>query len=255
MKIMPALLPVAVIASLVGIWEVSIHIFGVSRFVLPAPSAIWRALLGHWPDLLSALWFTLSITWLALALAVPGGIALAVLVHRSRIGAASVLPIALALQVTPIVAIAPIILVWTGVEHPERALVIIALIVAFFPVMAASLTGLKSVPHDLRELFQLYRANSWQRFRHLEAPSILTTLLGGIKVAAGLALIGAVVAEFAAGSGTSQGLAWVLIQAVQQLELEYAFACLFLLTLIGVAQYLLIGWLEKSVLRRRGLSG
>jgi NitT/TauT family transport system permease protein len=249
------LLPAGVVALILMLWEAAVRLFHVSRFVLPPPSAIWHALLVHWPDLMAAAWFTLSITWLALLLAIVGGIALAVLVHRSRVGAASVLPLALALQVTPIVAIAPIILVWTGVEHPERALVIIALIVAFFPVMASSLTGLKSVPKDLRDLFHLYRANGWQRFRLLEAPSILSTLLGGIKVAAGLALIGAVVAEFAAGSGTSQGLAWVLIQAVQQLELEYAFACLFLLTLIGIAQYLLIGWIEKRVLANRGLGG
>jgi NitT/TauT family transport system permease protein len=254
-KISSALLPVAVITCLIGVWEAAVRVLHISKFVLPAPSAIAVALREHWPDLLSAAWFTLYITWIALVLAIVSGIALAVLVHRSRIGAMSVLPVALALQVTPIVAIAPIILVWTGVENPERALVIIALIVAFFPVMASSITGLKAVPRDMLDLFQLYRASSWQRFRYLESPSILATLLGGIKVAAGLALIGAVVAEFAAGSGSSQGLAWILIQAVQQLELEYAFACLFLLTLIGVVQYVIISWLEKQVLRNRGLLG
>jgi NitT/TauT family transport system permease protein len=253
MKFITALLPAFVVLALLGVWEVLVRLLDVSRFALPAPSSIWSALILHWGDLISAALFTLSITWLALLLALLAGISLAVIVHRSRVGAASVLPLALALQVTPIVAIAPIILVWTGVEHPGRALVIIAVIVAFFPVMASSLTGLKSVPQDLRDLFRLYRATGWQRFYYLEAPSMLTTLLGGVKVAAGLALIGAVVAEFAAGSGTSQGLAWVLIQAVQQLELEYAFACLLLLTLIGISQYLVIGWIERRVLRRRGL--
>ncbi len=253
MKLFSRLVPVLVILLLLAAWEAAVQLFHVSRFVLPAPSAIFRALIAHWPELFSATKFTLLITWIALALALVTGILFGLLVHRSRVGAASILPVSLALQVTPIVAIAPLILVWTGVDHPERALVIIAWIVAFFPVMAAVLTGLKAVPRDMTELFQLYRAKPWQRFRLLEAPAILPTLLGGVKVAAGLALIGAVVAEFSAGSGTSQGLAWILIQATQQLELELAFACLFLLTLIGVAQYLAISWLEKRVLNRRGL--
>lgn len=247
-------LPAIVVLLMLGLWEVSVHLFTVSRFILPAPTTIWRALVTHWPELMSATWFTLSITWISLLLAILSGAALGMLVHRSRVGAAAVLPLALALQVTPIVAIAPIILVWTGVDHPERALIIIATIVAFFPVMASVLTGLKSIPQDMRDLFQLYRATAMQKFRYLDAPAILPTFIGGIKVAAGLALIGAVVAEFAAGSGTSQGLAWILIQAVQQLELELAFACLFLLTLIGIAQYLVLGWIEQRVLKNRGLA-
>jgi NitT/TauT family transport system permease protein len=253
MKILSRSLPILIVASLFLAWEAAVHLLNVNRFILPAPSAIAQALVQEWSSLMSATRFTLAITWSALLLAVVSGIGLGVLVHRSRIGAATVLPIALALQVTPIVAIAPIILVWTGVESPARALLLIAWIVAFFPVMAAALTGLKSIPQDLRDLFDLYRAKPLQRFWRLDVPAILPTLLGGIKVAAGLALIGAVVAEFAAGSGTSQGLAWVLIQAVQQLELELAFACLFLLTFIGIVQYLLIDWIEKRILKARGL--
>jgi NitT/TauT family transport system permease protein len=247
-------LPLLILLLLMAAWEAAVHVFQVNRFVLPAPSAVWDALLENWPVLMAATQFTLTITWIALVLAIVTGVGLGVLVHRSRIGAASVLPIALALQVTPIVAIAPIILVWTGVDTPERALMIIAWIVAFFPVMAAVLTGLKAIPKELQELFSLYRASPVQRFVRLDWPAILPTLIGGVKVAAGLALIGAVVAEFSAGSGTSQGLAWVLIQAVQRLELELAFACLLLLTVIGIAQYLLIGWIEKRVLSARGLS-
>jgi NitT/TauT family transport system permease protein len=247
-------LPLLILVLLILSWELAVYLLQVNRFVLPSPSAIWSALLKNLPMLLAATKFTLGITWIALLLAIVTGVGLGVLVHRSRIGAASVLPITLALQVTPIVAIAPIILVWTGVDHPERALMIIAWIVAFFPVMAAVLTGLKAIPKELQDLFSLYRASSVQRFFRLDWPAILPTLIGGVKVAAGLALIGAVVAEFSAGAGTSQGLAWVLIQAVQQLELELGFACLLLLTAIGITQYLLIGWIEKNVLTARGLA-
>jgi NitT/TauT family transport system permease protein len=254
MQLVTRALPLLICLLLISAWEAAVHIFQVNRFVLPAPSAIWDALLQNMPVLLHATRFTLAVTWSALVLAVVTGVGLGVLVHRSRVGAASVLPIALALQVTPIVAIAPIILVWTGVDHPQRALMIIAWIVAFFPVMAAVLTGLKAVPKELQDLFSLYRASPVQRFVRLDWPAILPTLIGGMKVAAGLALIGAVVAEFSAGAGTSQGLAWVLIQAVQRLELELAFACLLLLTAIGIAQYLLIGWIENHVLAARGLN-
>ncbi len=250
---MTRLLPLLAILALVLAWELAVQLLHVNPFVLPAPSAIAVSFQAHAGELSAAAGFTLLICWIALAAAIASGVALGVLMHRSKTAAALFLPIVLALQVTPIVAIAPIILVWTGVDHAERALVIIAWIVAFFPIMAATTTGLKSVPVDLRSVFQVYRASPWQQFARLEMPALLPGFLGGLKVAAGLSLIGAVVAEFAAGSGESNGLAWSLIQAVQTLDLPKAFACLLLLTAIGIAQFAVIGWIEQRVLARRGL--
>jgi NitT/TauT family transport system permease protein len=250
---MMRLLPLCSVMVLLFVWEWLVRILNVNPFVLPAPSAIFLSGRENAAALFNAAGFTLLVCWIALFIAIVTGVVLGLWMHRSRIANAAFTPLALALQVTPIVAIAPIILVWTGVDHPERALVIIAWIVAFFPIMAATTTGLKSVPNDLRDLFHLYRANGWQTFKRLEFPAILPGFLGGLKVSAGLSLIGAVVAEFAAGSGDSSGLAWSLIQSVQTLDLPKAFACLFLLTAIGIAQFAVISWIEARVLRARGL--
>lgn len=247
------LAPLMVTALLILLWEALVHLLAVDRFVLPAPSAVATALAAKGPALVDAFLYTLRVTWIALGLALASGIGLAFLIHRSRLAEAAVLPIAVVLQVTPIVAIAPVILIWTGVEEPARALVIIAWIVAFFPVLSGLLSALKGIDPGLRDLFRLYNAGAWATFRRLELPATLPALVSGLKVASGLALIGAVVAEFAAGSGTSQGLAWRLIEAGNRLEVDTMFACLVLLSALGLAQYALLGWLERIVLRRRGL--
>jgi NitT/TauT family transport system permease protein len=245
--------PLVVVALLIG-WEVAVRATGVAPFVLPAPSAIGAALVEHWPVLAQATRYTVTITWVALGVSLITGVALALLIHRSRLAEAAVLPIAIGLQVTPVVAIAPIVLLWTGVENPARALVLIAWIVAFFPVVTAMLTGLKTIPREWHDLFTLYRASGWQRFTQLEVPASLPALLGGAKIASGLSLIGAVVAEFVVGSGTSQGLAWTLTQSIGLLEIPRAFACLALLTGFGLLQYGVLAWIEARVLARRGLS-
>jgi NitT/TauT family transport system permease protein len=250
---MTKFLPTFVVIALLLAWEVGVRVSGVNEFVLVAPSRILPALTQDAALLAHSAWFTLKIMWTALALAIVVGVALAFAMYRSKLAQAALLPITVGLQVTPVMAIAPIILVWTGVERPERALVLIAWIVAFFPIVTAMLTGLRTVPQELRDVFSLYRASSWQRFAKLEWPASLPSLMGGMKVASGLALIGAVVAEFCVSSGTSSGLAWTLIQATKTLEMPRAFACLVLLTTIGVAHYALFGWIEARVLRARGL--
>jgi NitT/TauT family transport system permease protein len=251
---MMRLTPVVVVIALLFAWEIGVRASGVNEFVLVAPSRILTALQQDAALLARSAWFTLKIMWIALALAILIGVALAFIMYRSRLARAALLPITVGLQVTPVMAIAPIILVWTGVEQPERALVLIAWIVAFFPVVTAMLTGLRTVPQELRDLFSLYGASSWQRFIKLEWPASLPSLMGGIKVASGLALIGAVVAEFCVSSGTSSGLAWTLIQATKTLEMPRAFACLMLLTFIGIAHYAVFALIEARVLQARGLN-
>jgi NitT/TauT family transport system permease protein len=250
---MTKFLPTLVVIALLVAWEVGVRVSGVNEFVLVAPSRILPAFNQDAALLAHGAWFTLKIMWTALALAIVVGVALAFAMYRSALAQAALLPIVVGLQVTPVMAIAPIILVWTGVERPERALVLIAWIVAFFPIVTAMLTGLRTVPQELRDVFSLYRASSWQRFVKLEWPASLPSLMGGMKVASGLALIGAVVAEFCVSTGTSSGLAWTLIQATKTLEMPRAFACLVLLTAIGVVHYTLFGWIETRVLRARGL--
>lgn len=249
-RIVSLLVVVAVLAG----WEVGVDMSHANRFVIVAPSVIARQLVLDWPLLAAASWFTLKIMWQALLLALVSGVGLAFLVERSKAMEAGILPIAIALQVTPVVAIAPILLVWAGPEAPERALLACAWIVTFFPILAAQLTALRQIPTELRDIFALHRARFWHRLWLLELPASLPGLLAGLKIASGLALIGAVVAEFAIGGiGDSSGLAWVLAQATKQLEMARAFASLALLTGIGIIHYLLFSTIEAHILHRRGI--
>lgn len=242
-----------VLALLLG-WEAGVVLSHANPFVIVAPSVIVRQMVLDWPLFAGACWFTLKIMWQALALALVSGVFLAFLIERSRVMEAGILPIAVALQVTPVVAIAPILLVWTGPEASGRALLVCAWIVTFFPILAAQLTALRQIPHELKDIFALHQASFWQRLWLLDLPASLPTLLAGIKIASGLALIGAVVAEFAIGGiGESSGLAWILAQATKQLEMARAFASLVLLTAIGIIHYLLLSAIESHVLRQRGI--
>jgi NitT/TauT family transport system permease protein len=152
--------------------------------------------------------------------------------------------------VTPIVSIAPFIIIWVGLDHIERALLILATIVAFFPILSNTTLGLKSVDHNLQNLFDLYRASRWQRLKELQFPSALPYLLGGMKISGGLALIGAVVAEFVAGSGTGTGLAWRIIESANRLNIPRMFAALLLLSVLGIVIFFGLSALERLLLRK-----
>ena len=242
--------PVALGIVVLVLWEALVWYLAVPKFVLPAPSLIFKSLAADYPSLLASLWITLRITLMAFFIALGCGVALAVLSAQSRIVEISIFPYAVILQVTPVVAIAPLILIWVGLDHVDRALLILATIVAFFPILSNTTLGLKSVDHNLRDLFQLYGATRWQRLRYLQLPTALPYLLGGMKISGGLALIGAVVAEFVAGSGTATGLAWRIVESGNRLEIATLFAALALLALTGVVIFAALSLLEWWLLRR-----
>jgi NitT/TauT family transport system permease protein len=243
-------LPLAVAAASLGAWEMAVRLTHVQPFVLPAPSAIAAVFVADAPSLLASAWVTLRLTLEAFALALVTGIAVGVLFARSRLAELSFAPYAVILQVTPVVAIAPLIRIWVGLDRPELAILLLAWIVAFFPVLSSTVLGLRSTDPHLRDLFSLYHAGSWQRFRRLELPSALPALLGGAKIAAGLSLIGTVVAEFVAGSGATSGLAWRISESGNRLEIARMFAALTLLSLIGIGLFFALGALEHRLLRR-----
>ena len=193
---------------------------------------------------MASLWTTLSITLMAFVLAVIGGVALAVLFSQSRIIETALYPYAVVLQVTPVVAIAPLILIWVGFDHINAALLILAWIVAFFPILSNTTLGLRSADHNLIDLFRLYGAARWQILTRLQLPTALPYLLGAMKVSGGLALIGAVVAEFVAGSGTATGLAWRIVEAGNRLQIAKMFAALALLSALGIAIFFALSALE-----------
>ncbi len=154
-------------------------------------------------------------------------------------------PYAVILQVTPVLAVAPLIIIWVGVDNITLTLVIIATLVAFFPLLTTLIQGLRSINKSQTELFKLYGASRWQTFVHLQVPAAMPAFLSGLKISAGLALVGAVVAEFVAGSGTASGLAWTMLEASNRLQTDKVFAALFTLSAIGVAQYYFLAWLEQ----------
>ncbi len=249
-RILAYTLPALVAVAVIGIWEWAVVALQISPFVLPAPSAIVDAAVANWQSLMDSAWVTLRITIAAFILALILGVGMAIIFAQSRTIERALFPYAVTLQVTPIVAIAPLILIWVGLDNAERAVLILATIVAFFPILANTTLGLRSADRQLHELFDLYRATRLQRLMRLQFPAALPYLLAGMKIAGGLALIGTVVAEFAAGSGTSTGLAWRIIEAGNRLEIAKVFAALALLSAIGIAIYGLLSVLEWQALRR-----
>ena len=246
---MTRLLPWLVGIAVLAVWEGAVRSLHVPRFVLPPPSMILEALVQNLPQLLDALLETLKMTVLAFLASFIGGLVLAILFVQSRLLERSLLPYAVVLQVTPIVAIAPLIVIWVGVDHVERAVFILATIVAFFPILSNATLGLRSVDPGLTDLFRLYRATGVQRLCYLQLPSALPALLAGARISAGLALIGAVVAEFVAGSGEATGLAWRIVESANRLEIPRMFAALLLLSLTGLALNAGLALIERRLLR------
>jgi NitT/TauT family transport system permease protein len=243
-------LPVLAMVVVIGYWEWAVHAFDVKSFVLPAPSLIWQTFVDNSGSLLGSAWITLRTTAIAFFLALFGGVTLAILFSQSQVIERALYPYAVILQVTPVVAIAPLINIWVGLDRADLAVLILALIVAFFPILSNTTTGLKSVDLNLKALFQLYGATRWQTLIKLQLPSALPFLLAGMKISGGLALIGTVVAEFAAGSGTSQGLAWRIIEAGNRLQVAKSFAALGLLSGLGIIIFFGLTAIERLVLKR-----
>jgi len=243
------LAPAAVGAGVLLAWQVLVTAFDVPFYLVPAPSLVAKTLVQDAALLFNALLVTLQITALALLLAVVLGVAVALVFVQSRVIEMSLFPYAILLQVTPIVAIAPLIIIW--VKNPLAALVVCATIVAIFPIISNTTLGLRSVDPGLADLFRLYGAGRWQMLVRLRVPSALPYFFAGLRVSGGLALIGAVVAEFVAGTGgTSSGLAYQILQAGLQLNIPRLFAALLLITLTGVAIFALVSMAAHLALRR-----
>ena len=231
-------------------WELLVSFQNIPKYILPAPTDIFSSILLNYEDLLLSTFITFRITILAFLVASFLAIFIAILFSQSKIIELSLYPIAVIFQVTPVVAIAPLILIWVGLDNAEYAILILAIIVAFFPVLANTNLGIRSVEKNLSELFSLYEATRFKRLFKLQLPYALPFILTGMKTSIGLALIGAVVAEFVAGSGTSTGLAWRIIEAGNRLDVPKLFAALILLVVLGIILFLLMSLIEKLLLRR-----
>jgi NitT/TauT family transport system permease protein len=243
------LAPVAIGLVVLSLWEFVVWQAQVPYYILPGPWRIFRTLITDWGSLSGSLLITLQITGLALLAAVLLGGLLSILFSQSKWLEMSLFPYAVILQVTPIVAIAPLIIIW--VNDTLVSLLICAWIVAFFPILSNTILGLNSADHNLINLFQLYGANRWQTLRYLRLPAALPYFLGGLRISGGLALIGAVVAEFVAGSGgTASGLAFRILEAGYQLKIPRMFAALVMVSGTGILIFLALSLVSHLLLRR-----
>ena len=242
------LAPVALIAVILGVWQAACAAMSIPEYLLPPPTAIAAALARNAGLLSLSAWRTLAMAIEALVAASLFAALLALLVSLNKVVGQAIRPLAVALQVTPVVAIAPLFVIWAGVDHPDRAIVALAAIVAFFPIFSGTVRGLTSADPDLERLFDLYGARPLQRLTRLRIPAALPFIIEGHKVASGLAIIGAVVAEFVAGSGGAEGLAWRILEAGNRLRTAEMFAAIVTLALMAAVVHLLFQALEKRAL-------
>jgi NitT/TauT family transport system permease protein len=243
------ILPIAMLVLLLVVWQVYVTVANVPHYILPSPVRIGQALVTDWEMLSRALLVTVRTTLLALLLALVGGVLLAIVLVQSKWVELAFFPYAVILQVTPIVAIAPLILIYTSTT--QQALLICAWLVAFFPILSNTTQGLKSTDHNLLNLFELYGANGWQTLLLLRIPNALPYFLAGLRIAGGLALIAAVVAEFAAGTaGGNAGLAFRLLESQFRLNIPRLFAALVLLSATGVVIYFITSFISWLLLRK-----
>jgi NitT/TauT family transport system permease protein len=241
-------LPIVLLALGVLIWDLVVRLKGIPPYVLPSPGAVFATIVADWSILSESLAVTLLTTLEGFLLALIGGVGLALLFNLSRVVEYSLYPYAVILQVTPVVAIAPLLLIYLP---QQGAVLVCAWIVAFFPVLANTTLGLNSVDHNLVDLFRLYGASRWQVLRRLKLPAALPYILGGLKIAGGLSLVGAVVAEIAAGAaGAGSGLAWRISESGYRLNIPRMFAALVLLSVAGIVIYFALSLLSYLMLRR-----
>jgi NitT/TauT family transport system permease protein len=242
-------LPIIVMALTIWGWDRLVVWNEIPHYILPRPGLVASTLVKDWGTLSQSLLVTVQITFMALAVAVIGGVGLAILFAQSRFAEMSFYPYAVILQVTPIVSVAPLIFIY--VDNKLVALLICAWVVAFFPILSNTTLGLRSADHNLRDLMTIYRASRWQKLIYLQLPSALPYFLGGLRIAGGLSLIGAVVAEYVAGTGgIGSGLAFRILEASYRLNIPRMFAALLLIALTGLAIFAATSLLSHLLLRK-----
>jgi NitT/TauT family transport system permease protein len=240
-------LPIMTLALGVVAWDLVVRVKDIPPFILPGPGLVAATVVSDWPVLWASLLVTLATTFYGLALALAGGVGLAVLFNQSRLIEHSLYPYAVILQVTPVVAVAPLLLIYLP---QQGAVLACAWIAAFFPILANTTLGLNSVDRNLKDLFEIYGASRIKVLLRLKLPAALPYMLGGLKIAGGLSLVGAVVAEIAAGSaGAGSGLAYRIAESAYRLNIARMFAALILLSITGIAIFFALSVISHLLLR------
>ena len=242
------LAPILFGIGMLALWQLLVTLLQVPKFVLPAPSEIIVSLVVDFPSLFRALLVTLQVVLIGYVFALLIGVGLAVLMSASPLLNQVLFPYTVVLQVTPLIAIAPLVLIWVGIQNTTQAMVILSCLAAFFPILINALIGFKSYDRGLGDLFRLYGARPLQRFLQLQVPSALPFLLAGMKISGALALIGAVAAELVAGSGNSNGLAYAIFEAGNRLNMARMFAAFVMLSATGLIVHAALSLLERASL-------
>lgn len=241
-------LPALLLAAVLLLWEAAVRIGGYPAFILPSPSRVGQKLVEVTLD--GTLWAHMSVTLVevlgGLALGVSVATVLGYAVAKSVTIERALSPYLVASQAIPVVAIAPLLVIWFGPGLFSK--VLISALIVFFPVMVNTIAGVRGVPQDLRDLMRSLRATPWQMFALLELPAALPVLLAGLKVGATLSVIGAVVGEFA---GADAGLGFMINLADGQYDTARVFVGVLALIAMALALYGAVGWLERRVLRWR----
>lgn len=235
------------ILFLVG-WELAVRVTGVPHYLLPGPILVVQTLIQEWGTLFPSLLITLKITVVAFFCATVSGLLISILFTQSKWIERSFFPYAVILQTMPIVSIAPLIIIWLR-NNTFAAMVVCAWIVAFFPIISNTTLGLNSADHNLLNLFQLYKANRWQTLIYLRLPSAMPYFMGGLRISGGLSLIGAVVAEFVAGTGGQRaGIAYQILISSFNLQVPRMFAALIMVTSLGILIFVSMSALSDKML-------
>jgi len=246
-RVQRVMYPLLVGVVLIALWQGLVTAMELPPYLVPSPYLMMQTLVTDWVPLGMALGVTLKITVLSFVVATIAGVLISFLFVQSKLIETALFPYAVLLQVTPIVAVAPLIIIW--VKNPTAAMVVCAALVALFPIISNTTLGLRSIDPDLQSYFKLNRATRWQQLVRLRIPSALPYFFGGLRISSGLALIGAVVAEFVAGTGGSgAGLAYQILQAGFQLNIPRMFAALLLISLTGVVLFATMAWLTRWAL-------
>ncbi len=249
MKFQRVFYPLFVGLVALALWQALVTGLDLPPYLVPSPVLVVSTLISAWGSLFAALLVTLQVTLLAFVLATFLGVAISFLFVQSKKIETALFPYAVLLQVTPIVAVAPLIIIW--VKNPMAAMTVCAAIVALFPIISNTTLGLRSIDPDLQSYFELNKATRWQTLARLRVPSALPYFFGGLRISSGLSLIGAVVAEFVAGTGGSgAGLAYQILQSGYQLDIPRMFASLLLISMAGVALFAAMAWLSRMALGR-----
>jgi NitT/TauT family transport system permease protein len=240
--------PVGAFIVFLALWQLVVTSLQVPRYLLPTPTDIAVSATEHASDLLVALTSTFVSAVLGFGLSIVVGMLAALVMSQNKLLERSLYPYAILLQTIPIVAIAPLIVIWVGAGAP--AVVIISFLISLFPIITNTTAGLTSTDHNLMSMFDLYNANFWQRMIKLKLPFALPYVMTGLRISSGLAVIGAIVGEFIAGiGGLRGGLGYVIISAANRLDMPYLFASALTSSLLGIIIFIGISLISARFLR------